>query len=112
MTRTVTNFARLAVMLAAISAAVIGTAAEKPSQQPTKLEKPQKGMGRYAVVLWEAGTPIPGNNGKHMGKITEPDFAKLGGTVLVTNGNRRLVDLPVKEAEKLKKHNAVASMQR
>ncbi len=110
MNRKWTNLTRIIVMLAVVSVAV--AAIGKP-QYPAKYEKPKKGMGRYVFVLWEAGTPVPGGDGKkHMGKITEPDFVKLGGTILSSEANRRVVDLPVKEAEKLKKHGAVSSMQR
>ena len=71
-------------------------------------EKPKEGMGRYVVVLWEPGTPIPGGNGtEHHGKIAEPDFTKLGGIVLSSVSNRRVVDLPVKEAGKLGSAKAI-----
>jgi hypothetical protein len=91
------NAARLAVLLTAVFAGLLATASELESQaQPGK---PKEGMGRYVVVLWEPGTPIPGGNGtEHLGKVAEPDFAKLGGIVLSSEANRRVVDLPVKEA--------------
>lgn len=105
MKRSLMNLAHLMVLLLAVSAW-----AESP--KPPKLEKPKQGDARYALVLWEPGTPIPGDETKHMPKIEEPDYAKFGGTLLFSNANRRVVDMPVKEARKLRKHPAVASLQR
>lgn len=99
------NAAHVMLLLLAVSAWA-------DSSKPPKFEKPKKGMGRYALVLWEPGTPIPGDEKNHMKKIDEPDYAKLGGTLLFSNANRRVVDLPVKEARKLDNDPAVASIQR
>jgi RHS repeat-associated protein len=70
------------------------------------------GKARYLVVLWEQGTPIPGSNGKHTGKIEEPDFAKAGGLLLATRRNQRIIDVPARAAAQLRKHRSVAYMQR
>lgn len=99
------NAAHVMLLLVAVSAWA------DPGKAP-KFEKPKNGMGRYALVLWEPGTPIPGDEKNHMKKIDEPDYAKLGGTLLFSNANRRVVDLPVKEARKLDKDPAVATIQR
>ncbi len=74
-------------------------------------ELPPPGMAKYLVVLWEAGTPIPGDEGKKAsGK--EPDFAKLGGRLLFSRDNRRIIYLPRGEANGLRRHASVSYVQR
>ena len=76
-------------------------------------EKPEKGSARYIMVLWEAGTPIPGDAAKKiMKRVAEPDIPKLGGKVLFSRGSQRVIELPVKEVKKLRRHEAVVSLQR
>ena len=103
---------RAYLMLTLAMVLLLAVSAWGESAKPPKLEKPKEGFGRYVLVLWEPGTPVPGDEKKHMPKMAEPDYGELGGTLLITNANWRVVDLPVKEAGKLRKHRAVASMQR
>ncbi|HYK05344.1 MAG TPA: RHS repeat domain-containing protein, partial [Thermoanaerobaculia bacterium] len=100
MTRALTCVAALVLQFAIAGAAV----AARP-------ELPPPGMAKYLVVLWEAGTPIPGAEGKKAsGK--EPDFPKLGGRVLFSRDNRRVIYLPRGEANGLRRHASVAYVQR
>jgi RHS repeat-associated protein len=76
-------------------------------------ELPPPGMAKYLVVLWEAGTPLPGEQAtgrKASGK--EPDFAKMGGRVLFTRANRRVIFLSRGQAHSLRRHESVAYIQR
>ncbi len=77
---------------------------------------PQKlppGKGKFFVVLWEPGTPIPGAAAPgRTKKVDEPDFAGLGGEVLSKNGTRRVVILPLGVVKQLRKHEAVMYVQR
>ena len=76
-------------------------------------ERPEKGSARYLMVLWEAGTPIPGDAAKKiMKRVAEPDIPKLGGKVLFSRGSQRVIELPLKVVKKLRKHEAVVSLQR
>jgi YD repeat-containing protein len=76
-------------------------------------ERSEKGSGRYFIVLWEAGTPVPGDAAKKiMKKVAEPDIPKLGGKVLFSRGSQRVIELPLKEVKKLRRHEAVVSLQR
>lgn len=96
----------LAMSLLTLQLAAAGETADKPA-------KPEKGKGWYVMMLWEAGTPIPGSDGtKYMKKVKEPDLAKLGGKVLRSNGNRRLIELPVTAARELRRDAAVSTLQR
>jgi len=65
------------------------------------------GMGRYILVLKvvdeRPGTPKT---------ITEPDVAKLGGTVLSKYDNRRVINLPPAAARNLRADKNVAYLQR
>jgi RHS repeat-associated protein len=73
----------------------------------------KKGNGKYVMVLWEPGTPIPGGDGKKvMKRVAEPDLSKIGGTLLDARDNRRIIEIPLKEAKKLRRHEAVAYLQR
>jgi RHS repeat-associated protein len=75
-------------------------------------ETPPPGMGKYVVVLWNAGTPVPGEPEKRMKDAPEPDLEKGGGRVLARVANRRIVYLPFGVAKQLQRHEAVAYVQR
>jgi RHS repeat-associated protein len=78
------------------------------AEQP---ESPPPGMAKYLVVLWEPGTPVPGEKGKTAsGK--DPEFGKMGGRVLFSRGNRRVIYLPRGEAKGLRRHESVSYVQR
>src|SRR5688572_19067381 len=83
-----------------------------PASETNELPKLEKGKGRYIMVLWDSGTPIPGSHGGHMKNVQPPDVAKLGGQVLHSKDARHIVDLPPGKAKELRKHNAVAYLQR
>jgi RHS repeat-associated protein len=78
--------------------------------------KPPKvppGQGKYVMVLWDAGTPVPGSTGgEKIKKVPEPDLGKFGGTLLHKQDNRRVVLLPLGVAKQLRKHEAVVYLQR
>ena len=75
-------------------------------------ESPPPGMGKYVIVLWEPGTPIPNNPKRFMKRVEEPDIAKSGGKLLATKNNVRVVYLPFAAAKQLQKHEAVSYIQR
>lgn len=89
----------------AIAAVALGVRADKP-------EKPPKGMGKYLIVLWDPGTPVPGKKDERIKKVPEPDIEKQGGRVLSKNANRRVVFLPYAAAKQLRRHEAVSYVQR
>jgi len=96
---------RCIALLAILAMAGI-TLAGKPAKVPP-------GMGKYLIVLWDAGTPVPGStSGEKIKKVPEPDVVKLGGRVLYTKDNRRVVLLPLGVAKQLKKNAAVVYVQR
>ncbi|HEX2834370.1 MAG TPA: RHS repeat-associated core domain-containing protein [Thermoanaerobaculia bacterium] len=82
----------------------------------TAFARPEKlppGMGKYVMVLWDAGTPVPGNSaGEKIKKVVEPDLSKMGGTVLHKRDNRRVITLPLAAVAQLRKHESVAYLQR
>lgn len=96
----------VAVMLVAVA---LGIRADQNSPGP---EKPPPGHGKYLIVLWDAGTPVPGHDGEKMKPVPEPDIAQLGGRLLSKNANRRVVFLPAAAAKQLQKHRAVSYIQR
>ena len=77
-----------------------------------QLEMPPKGQGKYLIVLWDPGTPVPGKKDERMRRVDEPDVAKLGGRVLASQANRRVVFLPDGVAKQLRTHEAVSFVQR
>lgn len=98
------HIVRLLLVVATLTiAAGIGAA------QP---ERPPKGHGKYLIVLWEPGTPIPGKKDERMKRVPEPDIAKLGGRLLAKQANRRVVFLPYGIAKQLRRHEAVSFVQR
>jgi hypothetical protein len=73
------------------------------SLSAAKVEKAPPGMAKYLVVLWEPGTPIPGEKGKgYMKRVPEPDWDKLGGRLISKRVNERVVYLPHGIAKKLR----------
>ena len=80
---------RAFVMLTRTMVLLLTVSAWGESARPPKLDKPKEGFGRYVLVLWEPGTPVPGDEKKHMPKMTEPDYGELGATLLITNANWR-----------------------
>jgi RHS repeat-associated protein len=94
-----------AVFLLAAVLSALGIGAAQP-------EKPPHGQGKYLLVLWEPGTPVPGKPDERMKKVPEPDLEKLGGRLLAKQANRRVVYLPYQAAKQLRKHQAVAYVQR
>lgn len=69
------------------------------------------GMGKYVMVLWPPGTPVPGREGPGP-KNDEPDVEKMGGRVLYQRDNRRIIHLPVAAAKQLWRHQSVVYLQR
>jgi len=65
------------------------------------------GMGRYILVL-----RVVDERPDTPKTITEPDVAKLGGTVLSKHDNRRVIDLPPAAAKNLRADKNVAYVQR
>ncbi|HYC59154.1 MAG TPA: RHS repeat-associated core domain-containing protein [Thermoanaerobaculia bacterium] len=92
----------IAILLLSSLIAAPRATADQPDTLPAD-------MGKYLVVLWESGTPVPGGKTKD-GK--EPDFAKLGGRLLYEKDNRRIILLPLAAARQLRKHESVAYLQR
>ena len=80
------------------------SAAGKPEPLPP-------GLAKYIMVLWPAGSPIPGGNGT-VKTVPEPDVAKLGGRVLAKADNKRVILLPLAAATELRRHEAVVYLQR
>lgn len=76
-----------------------------------KPETPPPGMGKYLMVLWPAGSPIPGTN-QTMKSVAEPNIEALGGRVLAKESNRRVIFLPLTAASGLRRHEAVVYLQR
>jgi RHS repeat-associated protein len=103
---------RIAHLVLIVLTEVVFTSAASASSGPP-LERPEKGHGRYVLVLWEPGTPIPGSNPpQYLKKVPEPDIEKLGGKVLRHDGHRRLIHLPVGAAKELRQHASVIYLQR
>jgi RHS repeat-associated protein len=75
-------------------------------------EMPPPGMGKYVIVLWSPGTPVPGDSHKRIPDVPEPDVTKHGGRELDRSANRRIVYLPFAAAKQLRRHEAVAFIQR
>ncbi len=69
------------------------------------------GMGKYVMVLWPPGTPVPGEEGPGR-KNDEPDVEKMGGRVLYQRDNRRIIHLPAAAAKQLWRHQSVVYLQR
>jgi RHS repeat-associated protein len=104
--RTIRNLILLVASIVLPMNAAAAEAAAKPA-------KPPKGHGRYVMVLWEPGTPIPGDDSKqHKKHVPEPDVVKLGGKLLHSKQNQRVIDLPVAAAKELRRHESVVYLQR
>jgi RHS repeat-associated protein len=112
-TRTTSN--AIAAMLALLlGMPVYGTTevADQASRGP-KLPPPANGHGRYVMMLWDPGTPVPGSDGKElMNDVPEPELEKLGGKLLARHGRKRVLDLPPGKAKELRKHRSVMYLQR
>jgi len=83
--------------------------------KPSTLTQPPlpPGMGEYIMVLWPPGSPLPSQSGPPVTvNVPEPDVAKLGGKVLATHNNERFILLPLAAASELRRHRAVAFLQR
>jgi RHS repeat-associated protein len=91
--------------MAALAILVAASGLAEPSKLPPDL-------GKYLLVLWEPGSPLPDGSPGQVKKFADPDIAKLGGTVLSKNGNQQVILLPLKEAKKLRRHDAVKFLQR
>src|SRR5436305_3434267 len=78
--------------------------ADKPAVPP--------GMGKYMMVLWPAGAPIPGDPKGTVRGRPEPGVEKLGGKVLLKDQNRRVILLPLGVSKQLRKNEAVVYLQR
>jgi RHS repeat-associated protein len=97
--------ARLFVVVV-VAIGALGLHASKPAKLPP-------GQGKYLMVLWDAGTPVPGSTtGEKVQKIPEPDLDKIGGKLLHKTDNRRIITLPLGVAKQLRKHQAVVYLQR
>lgn len=91
-----------------IMAAVLLLGASDATAEP---EKPPRGLGKYVMVLWEPGTPLPDGNG-HAKRADEPDVEKQGGRVLKRHANFVEIFLPLDRAKGLRRHPAVSYLQR
>ncbi len=96
--------ARRALFLV-LAAVAVNAAAAPPNQIPP-------GMGKYVMVLWEAGSPLPDGSPGQIRKFPEPNLASYGGTLLSKSDNRRVVLMPLGRAKELRRHEAVAYLQR
>ena len=74
------------LMLSIVAVSAYG---DKPALPP--------GMGKYMMVLWPGGAPIPGDPKGTVRDLPEPDVEKLGGKVLRKDQNRRVIVLPLGE---------------
>ena len=93
------------LILSALLACALAAFGERP-------ETPPPGMGKYVIVLWSPGTPVPGDPEKRIPDVPEPDVEKHGGRMLGRAANRRIVYLPFAAAKQLQRHQAVAYIQR
>jgi RHS repeat-associated protein len=71
----------------------------------------EEAVERYIVVLRDRFSPAA-TQSERARPVAEPDIAALGGRVLQSRMNRRLVELPSGKAEELRGHPDVAYMQR
>jgi RHS repeat-associated protein len=93
-------------LLLLLCPAAAALAAGPPSTLPA-------GMGKYIMVLWPPGTPVPGGGPVvTMKNVPEPDIEQRGGKLLAKFDNRRLIQLPLAAATELRRHEAVAFLQR
>jgi RHS repeat-associated protein len=92
-------FAVLTLLFAALPLSAAG----RPTLPP--------GMGEYVMVLWPPGSPMPRDGTKTI-NVPEPDIPKLGGKVLGSDANVRLIQLPLQAAAGLRRHQAVVFLQR
>jgi RHS repeat-associated protein len=93
-------------LLLLLCPAAAAFAAGPPSTLPA-------GMGKYIMVLWPPGTPVPGEGPVvTMKNVPEPDIEQRGGKLLAKFENRRLIQLPLAAAAELRRHEAVAFLQR
>ncbi len=100
-----TVFARALALAAVIVAS--GTLAAAPA------EMPPPGFGKYVMVLWPRGTPLPGQpKGEKPILLPAPDIPKLGGRVLQQEGETWTIMLPLKAARELRLNAAVLYVQR
>jgi RHS repeat-associated protein len=99
---------RLLPILAALAVAMGASAETRPANEKETFEP---GTGKYIVVLRRAPSdaidPVTGKV-----KAKEPDVTKLGGKVLHKKDLTRLVKLPAAAANKLRKEENVAYVQR
>src|SRR5215212_9039315 len=98
-----TNHALLILSMVAVSLIGAPAFADKPEKLP-------EGMAKYVMVLWTDGMPTA--NGGTVKNVQPPDVEKLGGKVLKKTENRHEILLPKAAAKQLRKHNAVAYLQR
>jgi RHS repeat-associated protein len=82
----------------------------QPTDFPT-LPKPVPGIGTYVMVLLPPGTPDP-NDPKKSLTLPEPDIKKLGGRLVFSSDNRRVITLPLGIAKQLRRDNVVVYLQR
>jgi RHS repeat-associated protein len=92
------------LLFSLLSIAAVTAYADKPALPP--------GLGKYVMVLWPAGTPIPGDPKGTVKNVPEPDVEKLGGKLLFKHENRRVILLPLGQAKGLRKHESVVYLQR
>jgi len=85
--------------------------AASPAFAAGKPEPLPPGMGKYIMVLWPHGSPVPGGSGT-VKDVPEPDVVKAGGKVLAKFDNERLITLPLAAAAELRRHAAVVYLQR
>lgn len=110
MSRTMTLLSRIFLLFALTFGFAFDSVAANANARP---EKPPNGQGRYILVLWEPGTPIPGaDSKKHKKDVPEPDVEKHGGRVLRKSRNQRIINLPPAAARELRRHPSVAYLQR
>ncbi len=52
---------------------------------------PAPDAGKYLMVLWDAGVPLPVGSPGKVRSMAEPHVTKLGGTLLSRKDNARLI---------------------
>jgi RHS repeat-associated protein len=92
------------LLFSLLSIGAVTAYADKPALPP--------GLAKYVMVLWPAGTPIPGDPKGTVKNVPEPDIEKLGGKLLFKHENRRVILLPLGQAKGLRKHQSVVYLQR
>jgi len=87
----------------------LAVAAGRLGAEPTH-EKPPDGMGLYVMALRDPG--LDARPGQPPARYEEPDVIKLGGRVLRSYRNLRMVHLPLGVSKQLRRNRAILQLQR